>query len=136
MYFCLKNMAALKERPEALEHNVFKKIFEMSELLNMDEETRSKVIDKMTTERDLRNQMAYARQMAIEEGLTEGLAKGLAEGRAKGLAEGRAKGLAEGRAEGEMKAKQEHAAKLKQLGVAVNIICEATGLPMEAIESL
>ena len=128
MYFCLKNMAALKERPEALEHNVFKKIFEMSELLNMDEETRSKVIDKMTTERDLRNQMAYARQMAIEEGLTEGLAKGLAEGRAKGLAEGRA--------EGEMKAKQEHAAKLKQLGVAVNIICEATGLPMEAIESL
>lgn len=70
----------------------------------------------MTTERDLRNQMAYARQMAIEEGLTEGRAEGLAEG--------------------EMKAKQEHAAKLKQLGVAVNIICEATGLPMEAIESL
>ena len=132
MYFCLKNMAALKERPEALEHNVFKKIFEMSELLNMDEETRSKVIDKMTTERDLRNQMAYARQMAIEEGLAEGRAKGLAEG----IAEGRAEGLAEGLAEGEMKAKQEHAAKLKQLGVAVNIICEATGLSMEAIESL
>ena len=39
-------------------------------------------------------------------------------------------------AEGEMKAKQEHAVKLKQLGVAVNIICEATGLSMEAIESL
>lgn len=136
MYFCLKNMAALKARPEALEHNVFKKIFEMSELLNMDEVTRSKVIDKMTTERDLRNQMAYARQIAIEEGLAEGRAKGLAEGRAEGRAKGLAEGLAEGRVEGEMKAKQEHAAKLKQLGVSVDIICEATGLSMEAIESL
>ena len=132
MYFCLKNMAALKERPEALEHNVFKKIFEMSELLNMDEVTRSKVIDKMTTERDLINQMAYARQIAIEKGLAEGRAKGLAEGRVEGRAEGRV----EGRVEGEMKAKQEHAAKLKQLGVSVDIICEATGLSMEAIESL
>ena len=37
-----------------------RKIFEVSELINMDEVTRSKVIDKMTTERDLRNQMEYA----------------------------------------------------------------------------
>lgn len=41
----------------------------------------------MTTERDLRNQMAYARKEAIEEGHAEGLAKGLAEGRAQGRAE-------------------------------------------------
>jgi predicted transposase/invertase (TIGR01784 family) len=33
----------------------------------------------MTTERDLRNQMAYARQEAIEEGLAEGRAEGRAE---------------------------------------------------------
>ena len=39
-----------------------RKIFEVSELINMDEVTRSKVIDKMTTERDLRNQMEYALQ--------------------------------------------------------------------------
>lgn len=37
----------------------------------------------MTTERDLRNQMAYARKIAIEEGLAEGRAKGIAEGRAE-----------------------------------------------------
>ena len=116
MYFCLKNMAVLKERPEALGHDIFKKIFEISELLNMDEETRSKVLDKMTTERDLRNQMAYARQVAIEEGLAEG--------------------LKEGRAEGEMKARQENAVKLKHLGVAMEIISEATGLSIETIESL
>lgn len=83
MYFCFKNMASLKERPEILKHDVFKRIFEVSELLNMDMDTRSKVLEKMTTERDLRNQMEYARKVAIEEGHAEGLAKGLAEGRAE-----------------------------------------------------
>ena len=80
MYFCFKNMAVLDERPKVLTHDIFSKIFEVSELYNMDQETRDKVIHKMTTERDLRNQMAYARQEAIEEGLAEGLAKGLAKG--------------------------------------------------------
>ena len=76
MYFCFKNMSSLQERPDALNHDIFRKIFEVSELLNMDAETRSKVIEKMTTERDLRNQMAYARKEAIEEGKAEGLAEG------------------------------------------------------------
>ena len=88
MYFCLKNMARLDGCPEVLTHEVFKKMFDISELLNMDEDTRSKVLIKMTTERDLRNQMAYAKKEAIEEGLAEGRAQGLAEGRAEGRAEG------------------------------------------------
>ena len=76
MYFCFKNMSALDERPKVLTHQIFSKIFEVSELYNMDQDTRDKVIHKMTTERDLRNQMAYARQEAIEEGLTE-VARGM-----------------------------------------------------------
>ena len=83
MYFCFKNIVSLTERPEILEHDVFRKIFEVSELINMDEVTRSKVIEKMTTERDLRNQMEYALQEAIAEGHAEGLAAGLAEGLAE-----------------------------------------------------
>ena len=83
MYFCFKNIVSLTERPEILEHDVFRKIFEVSELINMDEVTRSKVIEKMTTERDLRNQMEYARQEAIAEGHAEGHAKGHAEGLAE-----------------------------------------------------
>ena len=75
MYFCFKNIVSLTERPEILEHDVFRKIFEVSELINMDEVTRSKVIEKMTTERDLRNQMEYALQEAIAEGLAAGLAE-------------------------------------------------------------
>jgi predicted transposase/invertase (TIGR01784 family) len=76
MYFCFKNMSVLDERPKVLTHQIFSKIFEVSELYNMDQDTRDKVIHKMTTERDLRNQMAYARQEAIEEGLTE-VARGM-----------------------------------------------------------
>ena len=79
MYFCLKNMASLRECPDVLTHEVFKKIFNISELVRMDEVTRSKVLLKMTTERDLRNQMAYAKKEAIEEGRAEGRAEGLRE---------------------------------------------------------
>ena len=75
MYFCFKNMSVLDERPKVLTHQIFSKIFEVSELYNMDQDTRDKVIHKMTTERELRNQMAYARQEAIEEGLTEARAE-------------------------------------------------------------
>jgi predicted transposase/invertase (TIGR01784 family) len=88
MYFCFKNMSLLAERPEILEHNVFRKIFEVSELVNMDEVTRSKIIEKMITERDLRNQMEYARQEAIAEGHAEGRAEGLAEATRKMLESG------------------------------------------------
>ena len=43
----------------------------------MDEITRSNVIENMTTERDLRNQMDYAKQEGIQEGRAEGLAEGI-----------------------------------------------------------
>ena len=124
MYFCFKNMAVLEERPEVLSHQVFTKIFEVSELYNMDKDTRNKVLYNMTTERDLRNQMAYARKEAIEEGHAEGLAQGLAEGLAQGLAEGR------------HKANLESAFKLRELGVAVETISIATGLSIEEIRNL
>ena len=38
----------------------------------MDEVKRSEILRKMTTERDLRNQMAYATQVGRKEGLEEG----------------------------------------------------------------
>ena len=96
MYFCFKNMAVLEECPKVLTHQIFRKIFEVSELYNMDQDTRDKVIHKMTTERDLRNQMAYARQEAIEEGRAEGLAEGRSEGRAEVRAEVAREMLADG----------------------------------------
>ena len=67
MYFCMKNMSTLQDRPEVLTHDVFDKIFSITEILNMDEDTRSKIGKNMTTERDFRNQLAYARKEGREE---------------------------------------------------------------------
>lgn len=120
MYFCLKNMPILQEQPKALKHRVFDKIFEMSELLRMNEETRLKVLDSMTTERDLQNQFAYARKQGFNEGREEGLEKGIEEGREVGREEGR----------------MEMARKLKALGVDVTVIMEASGLSEEQIADL
>ena len=129
MYFCFKNIAVLEERPKVLSHQIFNKIFEVSELYNMDQETRDKVIHKMTTERDLRNQMAYARQEAIEEGREAGLEEGRAEGRAKGIEEGRA----EGRAEGEREMAKTIASKLLAEGFSKEKVSELTGLEINAL---
>ena len=49
---------------------------------------------------------------------------------------GRAIGREEGLAEGEAAARLEDARRFKELGVAVDIISQATGLSVETIESL
>ena len=120
MNFIFKNMAILDERPEVLTHKIFSKIFEVSELYNMDKVTRDKVLHKMTTERDLRNQLAWARKEAIEEGLAEGMSKG----------------LAEGLAEGSLSKALEIARKMKELGVDVSIIVQSSGLSEEQVQTL
>ena len=83
----------------------------------------------------------------LAEGREEGRAEGHEEGRAEGLAEGHEKGRAEGLAEGEAigmakerersKARQLETARcLKAAGLAVSLISQATGLPVEEIERL
>jgi predicted transposase/invertase (TIGR01784 family) len=150
MCFCFKNMTTLAERPDILRHKVFEKIFEVTELLNMDDVTRFKILGNMTTERDLRNQMRYAIETATAEGLAKGMAQGLeqglAEGRAKGEAEGRAKGeaegwakgeaegRAEGRAEGERAKACEVAAKLMAAGMSKEEVAEIVGIGEEEIQ--
>ena len=119
MYFCFKNIAVLEKRPEVLDHQIFTRIFAVAELYNMDKATRDKVLQKMTTERDLRNQMAYAREEAIREG------------REKGRAEGRAEGHAEGMAQG----KVETIRKMLAGGISVGAIAEALGMTVKECES-
>ena len=116
MYFCLKNMTRMVEKPKVLTHSVFNRIFSITELYNMDEETRLKILDSMTTERDLKNQFAYARK----------------EGRAVGIEEGRAEGRAEGRKEERILL----ATKMKAEGLALEVISRVTGLSQEECASL
>ena len=128
MYFCFKNMSVLDNRPEVLSHRIFEKIFKVSELYNMDQNIRDKVLHKMTTERDLRNQMAYARKVAIEEGLAEGRA----EGRAEGLAEGKAEGLIQGSRSKAL----DIAKKLLTLGMSVDEVAKLVDLSADEITNI
>ncbi len=70
----------------------------------------------MTTQRDIRNQIAYARK--------EGVAQGIAEGEARGEAKG-----------AETKA-IEVAKNLKSLGIPLDKIAQATGLSEEKIQHI
>lgn len=120
IYFCLKHISSLTERPESLRHDIFRKIFEVSELMNMDSAIRQKVIEKMTTERDLKNQMDWALKEAIEEGLAEGIAKGRAEGRAEGINETRL----------------EIAKRMLNKGMQEEEVADLTALTLEELRSL
>lgn len=116
MCFCLKNMSSLQDRPQALTHSVFDKIFGVCEFVEMSEELRDKILEKMTTERDLKNQFAYARK----------------EGRAVGLEEGRAEGRLEGRLEGRV----EIARRMLAAGMDVKQVADLAMLTLSEVEAL
>ena len=77
-YLCIKKQKFLKKTDPT--HSVFDTIFRISALLEMDEETRDKILENMTTERDLKNQFDYARKeghaIGIEEVRVEGRMQG------------------------------------------------------------
>ena len=62
--------------------------------------------------------------------------EGRMEGREQGRAEGHAEGMEEGLEKGRMEANIENARNLKKLGVAIDIISQATGLSKKDIEIL
>ncbi len=66
------------------------------------------------------------------EGRAEGREEGLAEGRAEGRVEGRAEGLEQGLEQGRI----ETARNLKNMGIPIDTIISATGLPADQVEKL
>ena len=74
----------------------------------------------MNTERDLRNQLDYARS----------------EGLAKGMAQGIEKGMKKGIEQGEANAKAAIAKAMKDKGIDIATISECTGIPIEEIGKL
>ena len=71
-----------------------------------------------------------------EEGRMEGRAEGKAEGLEEGRAEGKAEGLEEGRKEGQREALLQTARNLQALGLSVEHIVQATGLPVQEVENI
>ena len=74
-------MTAMKSRPPQMQAEIFELLFNSAEIAKFTPEEKIKYEYDMTTERDIRNQIAYGR----EEGRAEGRAKGRAEGRAEAI---------------------------------------------------
>ena len=123
-YFCMTHMSKLSKRPGNLSEKIFEKLFEVAQFAKMSRDDQRKYTAKMTTERDIRNQIAYARE--------EGVAQGFAEGEAKGIA----KGLAEGEARGERLKSLAIAKAMKANGLSVDMIVACTQLPPDEIAVL
>ena len=93
------------EQPAWLQHEVYTRIFSACEIAGFPEDKRIKYEQEMNYEKRLSSEYNTARRMGLEEGLEKGREE----------------------------ARLESARKLKQMGVAAEIIAEATGLSIEEI---
>ena len=131
-YYLLKNMTRIKEIPTEFNEMKFRRFFEAVDYESLPKEAKIEYDKVMTTERDIKNQIAYARK----EGQITGIEKGRAAGLAEGLAEGLARGQIAGRAEGESEAKLLIARNMKAEGVDTMTIASWTGLTEAQVEEL
>ena len=77
--WALYTLPTLKEKPKGLEGEIFDLLFTSANLSNFTAEDKIKYHNDMTTERDIRNQIAFARDKGLEEGEAKGKAEGKAE---------------------------------------------------------
>ena len=110
--FALHNMQFLEERPDALRQEIFDLLFEAAEIATFTPEDKVKYEFEMTTERDIRNQIAFAKKNARAEGKIEGIE------------------------EGKMEEKKETVRRLKEMGIAANIIALGTELTEEQVQAI
>ena len=87
--YALHNMENLPDRPAGLEAELFRLLFESAEIATFTPQERIKYDFDMTTERDIKNQIAYAEEKGLEKGLEKGREEGRQEGREEGREEGR-----------------------------------------------
>ncbi len=137
--FVLRNLAYLMERPRALQERVFTSLFEAAEIAKFSRRELCQYEESLKNFRDMYSVITTAEGKGLARGLEEGLKKGLKKGLEEGLKKGLKEGLAKGREEGLQKAREQmmvSARNLKSLGVAKEIIVQATGLSPDEIERL
>ena len=71
--YAFHEMEHLTERPAELKQEIFKLLFNSAELANFTADERAKYQLDMTTERDIKNQIEFARDEGREEGRVEGI---------------------------------------------------------------
>ena len=110
--YALDRLPSLDSKPDSLEGEIFDLLFSSANLSNFAPEDKIKYQNEMTPERDIRNQLAYAREKGIEEGMEKGMEKGAAQ------------------------SKSEIARAMLAEGLDVAIIAKCTGLTAEEIVAL
>ena len=70
-FYCFKNMKHLEEQPRELEQEIWDQLFDAAQYARMNEQEKLAYIKEMNTARDIRNQIEYA----TEEGLVQGMAQ-------------------------------------------------------------
>ncbi len=114
--FVLRNLSSLLERPRALQERVFDRLFEAAEIAKFTRTERSEYWDSLKNFRDWYSVISTAESKGRKEGREEGLKKGLEEGREE--------------------ERIRNAINFKKLGVAAEVIAQATGLSEEEIDKL
>ena len=69
--YALYNLRLMKERPSGFEGELFDLLFSSAEISKFTAEEKIKYENDMTTERDIQNQIAFARSKGIEQGVAQ-----------------------------------------------------------------
>lgn len=111
-FFVLKNLNRLLERPAALIDRIFLRFFEAAEVVSLTKDEKKQYVNNMINERDTYNQIAYAREVGMEEGMEKGMAQGRSEER------------------------ESIAIRMIASGMPIEIIMQCTGLDKDEVSAL
>mgnify|MGYP000929981161 FL=1 len=114
--FCLKNMSNLLDRPAELQGRVFDKLFKTAEIAKFKPLELKAYEQSVYAYRDIKNGIDTAKKEGLEQGRKEGIEEGIQKGRKEGIIN--------------------TAKNMKSLGIADEVIIQATGLTKEEIERL
>ena len=81
--YALYHLPELEEKPEGFDEEIFDLLFSSADLHNFAQEDKIKYQNDMTTERDIQNQIDFARDKGIEIGIEQGIEMGLERGQEK-----------------------------------------------------
>ena len=87
--YALNHLPSLDGKPAGFDEEIFDLLFSSADLHNFAPEDKIKYLNDMTTERDIRNQIAFAKDKGFEEGREEGFEDGIEKGREEGRVEER-----------------------------------------------
>ncbi len=114
--FVFNNLAELDAVPDELDEKYFRKLFETAKIVNFTDGEQVSYLADQKMKYDYENTIEYAVEQAAEKAAKQAAEKAAAEGEVKG--------------------KIETAKNLLSMGLSVNQIVRATGLPLEDIQNL